>query len=74
MSRIFDFIKRRPRKVEQVVRFKTTEPVGDNDNKIADALAILENNNEHQAYRDLQARYNVPNSEVLKAYRRLGLD
>ena len=73
MSRVFNFIKRRPKTVAQVVRYKKTTGTDKSRDQIAEALAILEDANEHQAYRDLQARYNVPNDEILKAYQRLGL-
>ena len=84
MSRVFDFVKRRPKKVDQVVRFKSTPTGSENDETLgsrrdtsimrrAEELALLENANEHTEYRKLQARYNVPNSEILKAYHRLGI-
>ena len=91
MSRVFSFIKRRPKKnaavlrtrgnVDTIVRFKNTT-TNDTDwlcsntadiEAIAERLALLENANEHTEYRKLQARYNIPNSEILKAYHRLGI-
>ena len=73
MSRVFDFVKRRPKKVDQIVRFKNTTSDDTSVEQIAERLALLENANEHTEYRKLQARYNIPNSEILKAYHRLGI-
>ena len=72
MSRVFNFIKRRPKRTAQVVRHRTNTIVRiEKDTaQLADVLAMLEDNNEHQAYRDLQARYNIPNEEIREAYRR----
>ena len=72
MSRVFGFIKRRPKRTAQVVRHRTNTIVRTERDtaQLADILAMMEDNNEHQAYRDLQARYNIPEADIREAYRR----
>ena len=48
---------------------KTTPPTIEEQ---AEVLARLEDANYHVFYAQLQARWNVPDAEVMNAYRRLG--
>ena len=74
MSRVFGFIKRRPKRTTEIVRHRTTTNTIVRTEKdtaqIADVLAMLEDNNEHQAYRDIQAEHNIPEADIREAYRR----